>query len=70
MEKPTMTLQDIQRALDTQDGQLEAACRALTELRQDEPIAVSGSAFESLRETCGIRDRPNTASGPTSGIRC
>lgn len=70
MEKPAMTLQDIQRALDAQDGQLEAAYRALTELRREAPIAVPLGAFEALRETCGTRDRPNDVSGPPGGIRC
>jgi hypothetical protein len=70
MKKPTMTLADVQQALDLQNGHLEAAYRALTDVRGDAPIAIAVDAFERLREACRVESPPRVATKPTHGIRC
>jgi hypothetical protein len=70
MKKPTMTLQDVERALSEQDEQLQAAYRALTERNGEPPVAPTDSALEGLDEACRPRPLPSTASQPANGIRC
>jgi hypothetical protein len=52
MRKPTMTLEDIQRALEDQDCQLQAACRELAERDRAASIAVPETALDHFRNAC------------------
>jgi hypothetical protein len=70
MTKPAMTLQDIQRALEAQDRDLQAACRALIDQNGNPSVALPVRAFERFHEACGLRQRPSGAPITTSGIRC
>lgn len=70
MNKPTMTLLEVRRALDEQNSDLQAAVRALTENSTQGPIALPVEALVSLREACGVRLAPSTPTKPTNGIRC
>jgi hypothetical protein len=70
MKQPAMTLREVQRILERQDDELQAAYRALTEQTSEPPIALPIQALERLQEACGVRPMPSTTPKPASGIRC
>jgi hypothetical protein len=70
METPTMTLQEVRRALEAQDRQLQAACDERVLEDGHRPILVAPAALERLREACADRQRPTSHTKPTAGTRC
>jgi hypothetical protein len=70
MRKPTMTLQDIQRALAEQDCHLKAAYRALTDPSRDASLTLHAGAFARLADACEATPAPRNALNPHGGIRC
>jgi hypothetical protein len=70
MRKPTMTLEDIQRALEEQDCQLRAACRELADEGSERKLAITLRAFESLASACEQQLPSRNHPKPCSGVRC
>jgi hypothetical protein len=70
MRKPTMTLEDIQRALEEQDGQLRDACEELANEASERKLAVTLRAFESLASPCEQNLPSPNPPKPFSGVRC
>ena len=71
MEKPPLrTLEDVRRALEDQDRQLQVARNEVVFEPGNRPILVASAALERLREECAERPRRNRNSKSTTGIRC
>ncbi len=71
MKKPTTTLQDVQRIMEDQDRDLEAAYRTLVEESGGRGIALPARALERLRDACSpAQPVPGAAAELSTGIRC
>jgi hypothetical protein len=67
---PTQVLEAMQRAIEAQNGELEAAYAELASGRGRRPIAIPAGSLERLAAICADRPNPVGASKPVSGIRC
>jgi hypothetical protein len=69
-KEPTMTLEQVQRTLDGQDCELEAAYRALAEHDREAPLDLPSQALERLHEVCTGRPMASSAPQLVHGVRC
>jgi hypothetical protein len=70
MKKPTTTLQDVQRIIEDQDRDLEAAYRTLVEESGGRAIALPAAALDRLRNACSAQPISGAAAELSTGIRC
>jgi len=69
MHRPALSLEDVRRALDAQDREIEAACAALG-ARDGAYVLLPRAALERLRDACARRPPRAGAPRPRVAIRC
>ncbi len=70
MDETTAKLEAIQRAIEAQDRELEAAREELASETGSRALAVQADALDRLHSVCAYRPQPSAISKPISGIRC
>ena len=70
MKTPTMTLAEIERALEAQNRELEAAFEEFRLRNRGQKVAVSLESLRRLRELGEVPTRTPRPSDRAAGIRC